>query len=173
MDLKETDLRSITRDSDTCVTSVVVDLGYDEKGHPLKVTWLVSGQSQLQPIDSSLSIRRWLLTSYMSNATDFEHDSAYAFRLPLVAVELKAVWYHNAHFTALIQPYDEEDFHVPLPGYNPLEHPDTEKCDRCTGEQAHLIVPEGFYVPPFEKELFKLVAGRPVEVSIGPVRKEQ
>lgn len=175
MELKETDLRSISRDSATCRTTVTVDMGYDEKGRMLKVRWLIAGQGQLQPIDSSLSIRRWLLTSYLDNATDFEHDSAYAFRLPLVAVELKAVWWHTLHIDALVQPYDPEDFHVPLPGYNPLEHPDTEPCqaEQCRGKQAHLIVPEGLYVPPLEMELFNLVAGRPVEVTIGLAREEE
>lgn len=174
MELQETDLRGISRDSDTCRTTVTVDMGYDENGREKLVKWIVAGQGQLDKLDGHRRVQRWWLRSYLDNATDFEHDSAYAFRLPLLAVEFKAVWWHQVHFNALINPNEPDDFHVPLPGYNPLEHPKTEQCpeERCQGEHAHLIVPEGMYVPPFEPELFKLVAGRPVEIVIGQPHPE-
>lgn len=110
---------------------------------------------------------------------DFEHDSAYALKLPLVGVTFNTATYHTAKFTAWVDPNDVEGFHVPPPGYNPMEHP---KIHHCSGvydpkkEQyckwgdgkPHIIVPQGFYVPPVEPKLYQLVRGKKVTVHIGP-----
>jgi hypothetical protein len=76
---------------------------------------------------------------------------------------------------ALVDPGRKEDFHVPLPGYNPFEHPKTEKCPDCTGKDhtPHMMVPEGLYVPPHEPQLFELVKGRVVTITIGQPRPDE
>ena len=165
MELQLTDLRYITRRSDTRRTEVTVHLDWDTK-----FKWLVMGECNLRHNESQTEkIRHWWLDAKMDGGvTDFEHDSASAVRLPLVAVTFGQVFNHRVSVHALVAPNNDfhEDFHVPLPGYNPKQHKDTVKCERCK-DRPHLIVPEGFYVPPFNEELYKLVAGKEVDIYIG------
>jgi len=85
-----------------------------------------------------------------------------------MALELEMVLGHNVFFKALIDPRHEGDFRVPRPGYNPLLHQDTYICtrDECRKHPSgeHPVVPEGFYTPPFDYELFEAVKCRPVQV---------
>jgi hypothetical protein len=185
--VKETDLRSITRDSKRFVCHVTIDLGWTRSGHPWKLQWLTMGQAQIHSQRDN-NDGRWRLEAHLKdNACDFEHDTAYAVRLPLIGLQLGplAVHYSRTHLTAWVDPDagDEtgrhSEFHVPRPGYNPMEHPEASRCEGIYNEtkeqwckwndgKPHVIVPEGFYVPPFDKELYDAVRGKRVEIVIGP-----
>ena len=156
-----TDLRSITRRSDKCVTHV--DL-YDRKECRL-TPWLIFGEAQMRIDEPRYGGRIVWLESYLaSGVTDFEHDSAYALRLSLVGLEFRDIAYHYARFNAIIDP-DGDNFHVPMPGYNPMQEKGALMCEDC--KEPHIIVPEGFYVPRFNRELYAAVKGMTVEISIG------
>ena len=166
MEVKENDLRSITRNSDTCLTTVYWRPG--EAWNRESRKWLLFGEAQLRKCSNDGDMVWWRLASYLKGRTaDFEHDSAFALRIPLVAFEFIYMERHRARFVALVHPGMPDEFHVPLPGYNPLEHLLTHPCPTCTDGDAHLIVPEGLYVPPFEPELYKAMAGRVVDITIG------
>jgi hypothetical protein len=176
----ETDLREISRESDICSTVVRLSLDWNrDDARPPVIDWLKFGQANLRrQIDSSHDGRYRLEAYLKEGVTDFEHDSAYALRLPLVGVQLSTlpVLYHNTILVGWVdsaQDEDYEDFHVPRPGYNPMKHPEAHICksEYCKRDEEHIIVPEGFYVPPFDQELFDFVKGKRVEIIMGPVRK--
>jgi len=170
MKVSQVDLRSITRESDKIATSVMIV----PSRHADKKKWLLFGEAQLSDRgNSSDGIKRWELRSYLKGATDFEHDSAYALVLPLICVTFIWVYYHNTRLSAIVDPTlgPHDDFAVPEPGYNPLEHEKTVKCTEC--EPNHLIVPEGLYIPPDNPELYKKVSGKEVQIEILMPREDQ
>lgn len=168
----ETDLRAITRDTDKCRT--VVALYLDDY---TRTSWLRFGQAQLS--SERLAGQYRLEARMTEGVTDFEHDSAYALRLPLIGVQLDGsfVRYHTTYLIGWIDPNAEEDFHVPDPGYDPAKLQDAYRCRdaRCLRDNpdGHIIVPEGYYVPPSNPHLYKLVAGKRVEIAIGPAWPER
>jgi len=171
----ETDLRNITRRSDRLKTVVRIHLNWETKRD-----WLVLGETQIRAQKDGGGDGRWRLEAYLGKGvTDFEHDSAYAVRLPLIGLQLGplAVSYHRTELFAWVDPNEDPafspDFRVPRPGYNPMTHPDIHVCKTkgCLEDnpKGHIIVPQGFYVPPFDAELYEAVRGKKVEISIGPV----
>jgi hypothetical protein len=183
MIVEETDLRDITRDSKRLVCTVTIDLGWAEDGRTNKLCWLRFGQVQIRKGHKAGEYR--LEAHLKDNACDLEHDTAYAVRLPLVGLQLDdlVVNYSQTHFVAWVNPDVDEgfsDFHVPRPGYNPMKHEDAWLCDGIYDEKKkkyckwnegkpHVILPEGFHVPPFDKELYRAVRGKKVEIVVGPV----
>jgi hypothetical protein len=167
--VQETDLREITRYPELCLTEVYVQLTRDRQS---RVKWLICGQSKLIPQHDRRD-GRWRLEAYLpEGVTDFEHDSGYAFKLPLIGIEFEMVDYHQATFHGWVDPSnDHEDFRVPRPGYNPMKHPKAVTCKPskyCEGN--HVIVPEGFWAgPPSDVELWNVVKGKKVEILISPV----
>jgi hypothetical protein len=163
--IEPTDLRGITRQSKSRLTIVSINLGYDEKGYQQKIDWLKFGSASL--LRGNPDKNRWDLKAYLSDgAKDFEHSSAYALILPLVGVTFEMVTDHMLHLNAWVDPcLTLGNFHVPRPGYNPLEDLSTKMCKTC--EKRHPIVEN--YIPPFDIDLYRAVAGRPVEIVIGPV----
>jgi len=160
-----TDLRPITRDADKCRTVVTIHLDWQTKEK-----WLEFGQAQIRfQQESRPSDGRHRLEARMTaGVTDFEHDSAYALRLPIVGLTFQGTDYHQTHFTAWVDPNEaDHDFHVPRSGYNPMRHKDAWKCKECKGKESHIIVPEGFYVPPYDAELYEVVRGKRIEILIG------
>lgn len=191
--IKETDLRPITRDSKRLMCTVTMELGYTRDGYTRRVTWLQFGEcnirSQRDRVDG-----RWRLEAHLANnACDEEHDTAWALKLPLIGLQLGAlaVDYSRTHFVAFVDPdagpergSSSGDFHVPRPGYNPMKHPEATICEgiynktknqycKWNNKKKHVIVPGGFYVPPFDKELYEAVRGKRVEIVIGPVLKDE
>jgi len=170
-----TDLRSITRRSDTCHTVVTIHLDWETK-----IKWLEFGEANIRSQRDN-NDGRWSLNAYMGGGvTDFEHDSAYALQLPLIGLRLGslAILYHQTRLDAWIDPDAadkfSQDFRVPRSGYNPMGHKDAHVCKQCKDEsKGHVIVPEGFYVPPFDLELYQAVRGKRVEILIGPTFKEE
>lgn len=180
--VKETDLRGITREPDKLFCLVTIHLGWASSGE-VKVDWLKLGQVSLVRVGKT----GWRLEAHLKdNACDFEHDTAYALKLPLIGLELDdlAIYYSRAHFVAWVHPdaapgrSSSGDFHVPRAGYDPTKHADAIVCDGVYNEkkkkyckwndgEKHVIVPEGFYVPPFDRELYRAVRGKKVEIVIG------
>ena len=157
------DLRAVTRQSDRYMTTVRL-----HRDHFRSKEWIVMGQARLVARYRSQGPTIWTFDAYLTEGvTDFEHDSAYAIRIPLVGVEFRSVYYGQTEVIAAIDPMDFEGFHVPPPGYNPMKHPDAHECKSEHCEEPHVIVPEGNYVPPNNVELFKMVRGRFVEITFG------
>jgi len=103
----------------------------------------------------------WILKAYLKNAKDFEHDGAFALRLPLIGVTFEAIYANQTHMYGWVRPDDHEDFNVPTSSsYNPFLN--ATVCDQC--EEKHYVVPEGFYVPPFDRGLYETVKGRKVQL---------
>jgi len=161
-----TDLRSITRRSKLCLTRVFVDT--PSKEH---VPWLVLGESRVET-QRERHDGSWRLSAFLGGGvTDVEEDSAYALRLPLVGLFFERVSYQSSHLTAWVDPNAGptgfERFHVPRPGYDPAKLPNAWMCETC--KPSHPIVPEGYYVPPFDPELYRIVRGARVEIEVGVV----
>lgn len=158
------DLRPITRSSDRLVTRVQLNIDFN------KSDWLLFGMSDLRFHEN---LKQWSLQAYLDGgATDFEHDSAYAIRLPLVGLHFDSLFYHQPRFTAWVDATNPRDFNVPTAGYDPRKMEGAHRCKTCTGKESHVIVPEDFYVPPFDPALFNMVKGQRVEITIGFVSEE-
>lgn len=158
--INETDLRSITRRSDRCKTTV--NLVYRGDHTP----WLVFGEAHMNLEHTPARLQSYLPVG----VTDYEHDSGWALSLPLIGVTFKHVWYHMVVIQAYVAPHRSNEFNVPNPGYNPVEL--AEKCPTCTGKDAHLMVPEEYYLPKANLELYKVVSGREVEIRISTLSEE-
>ena len=129
---------------------------------------------------SQCSIRRferhdrevWQVSSYLLNATDFEHDPARVLSFEVVGLKYTGTDYGRTSVSAWIKSDSVEDFRVPPPDYNPLTHKDVEKCKGkryCKRGEPHLILPEGFYLPKPNVELFEQVRGSFIELTTGQV----
>jgi hypothetical protein len=160
------DFRKITRPGSITTVNVTIDY--------TRCPWLLFGQCYLRQNDGA-NKGNWRLGAYLADATDFEHDSAHALSFPLIGVHVTAADYGTTHIQGWIdpQPRWSEDFCIPPKGYDPRKHPDAEMCPQCKGKkgsenQRHIMVPEGFYSPPKNPELFKQMRGLKVEIDIGP-----
>lgn len=163
--VETTDLRSITRGSEKVRTTVKL---YGDDGWS-KDTWLVLGECHIRPVRDHFD-GRWTFSAYLpEGVTDFEHDSAYAIKLPLTGLTFEGVEYGDTTLFAWVAVYESEDFRVPDPGYNPMQHPEAQRCTSCK-KNKHLIVPEGFFVPPANQTIFEKVRGRKIQITIGPNR---
>lgn len=169
--IEAVDLRSITRHSDRCFTHVRLFPDWDPSN---RVDWLVFGMASVTAKERQRT--HSLEARMIAGVTDVEHDSAYALKLPLIGLQFQDLFvsYHTTHLVAWVDPNaDERTFRVPTVGYDPTKHPKARLCkDKyCLPAypNGHMIVPEGHYLPPFDKELFKLVAGKKVEITIGSV----
>lgn len=169
-----TDLRGITRNSKFCKTVIwVITDPWDRS----RVEWILCGESRLCPQkDSSRSDGRWRLEAYLTaGVTDFEHDSAYAFKLPLIGVQFDGVSYGRITVQAWIDPNeDPEDVGIPLPGYNPMNLPEAFTCKEKSCGKPHRIIPEGYYGgPPADPKLYEALRGKKVEILFSPVFPEE
>ena len=164
------DLRAITRNSDKLTTRIYLC----DEFHTGQRLWMTLGECKLmRPIERSPM--RWWLAAYLTGgATDFEHDSAYALRLPLLALHFDMWEMGQAWFYAIIDPNDADAFRVPPPGYNPMGHKESYTCEEghCKKE-PHIVVPEGLYVPPHDPKLYSKVACRPVLITIGVTHEKE
>ncbi len=157
-----TDLRNITRKSDRVWTRVTV-LGGKE------IPWLLFGEARIRHFDDD----KWQLAARLPvGVTDFEHDSGYAFGMGLIGLQYKGTQSGLTTVTAYVDPSNLEDFRVPLPGYNPMTEPEAKTCQTCPNH--HIIVGESRWAgPPSNRQLFKVVAGRKLEILMGLVQIEE
>lgn len=163
MQIEETDLTGITRDPQEAITEVYIH----EDRYARPQLWLKFGQAQLRNEESFC----WLSAYMMSGVTDWEHDSAYALRLPLIGVQFESVYYHKTKITAWVDPSNPDEFHVPTPGYDPTMLDEASLCSEC--DEPHMMVPPGYYVPPFDKKLYEKVKGKRLTIYIGPNWKKE
>lgn len=167
------DFRKLSRSEKEILTTVTLFTDYE------RTEWIKLGEISFRESGNRDASGVWSLGAYLANATDFEHDSAHLLKMELVGVQLTAVKYGQTRFVGFIRADYEDGFRVPGPDYNPLTHKDAKVCkgtkkDYCkwADNKPHMIVPEGFYVPPANAELFNIVRGRRVEVVTGPIQKE-
>jgi len=166
------DFRALSRNSKKIRTSIVLWSDYAQS------EWIQLGEIMFRENGDRNSRGTWLLGAYLSNATDFEHDAAWLFKMELIGVRFTSCEYGQTSFEGWIKPDNSEDFRVPSPDYNPLKHKDATKCggtakEYCKRGEPHVIVPEGFYIPPENPELFNIVRGRRIEVTTGLYCKEE
>lgn len=166
--LEYTNLNDITRNSDVAITLVTIQPDYRKFREAFR--WLEFGEAELRN-DERIC---WLDARLTAGVTDFEHDSAHALRLPLIGLTFQHLWYQNAYFKAWVNPNDPDGFRVPRAGYNPMKLPDAYTCesDYCK-EEPHIVVPEGYYCPPYDEELYEAVRGAELEIIIGLRHKEK
>ncbi len=127
--------------------------------------WITLGYTRFSLIDNVVQ-GYGLLDGYMANdATDSEEDPARVLRLPLATLPTGSYFYGAAEVTAMVVS-DPSNFRVPPNGYNPLAHPETVVCRAC--KPRHPIVPEGFYLPPFDEAIYNAARGRIVRISFSP-----
>lgn len=170
--VEKTDLRAITRNP-RAHTQIYI-ARRDAEGRRDRKLWLEFGE--LSRIWRREDDGRVLLGTYLGfGATDFEHNSAYVLRLPVIGMQFADLRYHMTIFNAWVDPDGQDEFRVPSPGYNPLTHPKAMRCDPCPyNDPPHTIVPEGLYGgAPFNPELFRAVAGCPIQIHIGVRRDEE
>lgn len=165
------DYRPLSRGFDKVSTTITLRTDCNQS------EWIKLGEIQFR---ENSHRGTWQLGAYLANATDFEHDSAHLLRMELVGVTFTAVEYGQTSFHGFIRADEEEHFRVGGPDYNPLKHEKTKECKgtrrsycKCADGKPHPIVPEGFYVPPFNAELFNTVRGRRIEVITGPIVQEE
>jgi hypothetical protein len=133
-----------------------------------RTEWIRCGEIDLFERDSHHHKGVWQLKAFLDKVTDFEHDSASAFRFELVGVEFNHITYGGTTLSGWIKAGDPEAFRVsPDPNYNPLLLKGTTKCRQCKGKDSHLIVPEGYYIPPIDEDFYNLCSGRKVEIRTG------
>lgn len=159
------DLCYLCRDADRCLTRVRVKHAWDRAKD---FEWLRLGAVSIVR-RSQYESGRWILQARM-DATDFEHDSAYVIRLPLVGLQLDslAVHHHSTHLVAWVDSNDTDEFNVPEVGYDPARAKGSSTCREC--DPSHRIVPSGCYVPKFDAELFERVRGKQLEIYIETLR---
>jgi len=150
------DLRPYSRRSKKCSTKVYVHgLGSNP------TLWIEAGEARLnmksnRPGEADLSV-------YWDGVVDQDHKSAYILILPLIGIRLMEVINHTTGLEAWIDPNNFDGFRVPSPGY---VYPGlTQPCKFCAVRSKHQMGP---YIPPPNKELFREMRGRKVEIQIGP-----
>jgi len=156
------DLTGVTRPG--VVTSITLD------GYP-RSEWIRCGVVVLQ----QQSRGPWRLGARAKEGvTDFEHDSAWIFQLPLVGVSLDMIDMGTVFVTGYIAG-DMGDFRVPAAGdYNPAQHPEASLCrgEHC-GMGAHPIVPEDLWAgPPADEKFWRKLVGRKLDIRIWVARGE-
>jgi hypothetical protein len=173
--VQEIDLRGICRDSakQGC-TVAILDDNFEFR------PWLYLGMAELDKVDSDRRLGdRWMLKARLGaesarrgDPTDFEHDGAYACCLPLVSAVLHRIGHGATTVAAYIDSersprFMAQNFRVPTSAdYDPRKHPDARDCEiKDCHDKKHVIVPEGFYMPPYDASLHELVRGRRVQIQ--------
>jgi hypothetical protein len=172
-----TDLRDITRHAE--LSNALIQVGYES--YSVHHTWLRCGLLNVntnERMPGQVELRSYL----GRGATDFEHDSAYAFCFKVIGWQFVSIdRYSIVEFTGWIVPRGEaEDFRVPNPGYNPFEGQYQgadgrgEDIYMCSGEQGECKWADGKehavvdYLPPANPELYEKLKGLPIRVTISP-----
>ena len=159
-----TDLRSITRNSDRGRGVVLL---HSYRASDAK-TWLVFGEGNVRQ-SHWRDFQTHTLTARMTvGVRDREGDSAYALQLTLIGLSSPEIIDGITLMRGWIDPNESAEFRVPRPGYDPTKMPET----RVIGPRdavPTIVVPDQYWLPPFDLALFKAVRGRPVELRFGTV----
>jgi hypothetical protein len=157
-----TDLRAITRNSDRVRGVVILKSRLSEP-----ITWLVFGEGNLDKGHWDDFTTHTLTVRMTAGVTDREGDSAYAIQLPLIGMSSPEVIDGLTVARGWIDPNRSSDFRVPRPGYDPTKLP-LARVDQRESEPT-IVVPDEYWLPPFDMPLFKAVRGLPVELRFGTV----
>ena len=157
--LEALDLRAVTRDSNRAFCYIQLDA--DHEGMK---PWIECGRIEIQSRGEKFPQLLAARADY--GVTDFEHDSAYIFRIPVVGVRLDMVYQGGTTLVCWIAG-DADDLRVPTSSdYDPTKLPGAFRCTDC--EKHHDMVPEGAYAgPPPDPKLFALLVGRRLEIRFG------
>lgn len=138
-----------------------VEISDDHFGSRVK-PWMYLRQTRLRPMGGG-DCERWRFSAFLTDATDNEHDSAYAMTISLVGLRFLYADYVVV-WAGFVEPTTAAYCRVPPVGYNPAADPKARVCDRC--DEKHVVVP--YYQPPVDLELFQLVRGRLVRIYMAP-----
>lgn len=156
------DLTSVTRPG--AVTSIMLD-DYE------RIEWIRCGVTVVQRRDR----QPWRLGARArEGVTDFEHDSAWIFQIPLVGVALDMIDMGTVFVTGYIAG-DPGDLRVPTSAdYDPARHPEASLCDgRHCGMGSHPIVAPDYWAgPPADEKLWRRLVGRRLDIRIRPGKLE-
>ena len=132
------DMRKYTRDAKTTETNISIVMDYQQW------PWIKAGTCQLS---SRKSDHRpvWDFGARLLNATDFEHDSAYAFKIALIGVEFEMLHGGTFWFHGWIDAADPTDFCMYPPGVDPYADAAPCKARECK-TSPHRIVER--FAPP-------------------------
>lgn len=154
----DVDLTPITRlreGSDKALTLVYLEVDYKPK------LWFKCGEVNIHPKpngDYGFSAR------LPYGVTDVEHDGAYAFNIPIIAVNFEFVSNGHVKLDAYIKPpqdqYGWEDFHFPK---KLIDLESAEMCSYC--EEPHPIVD---YLPKANTELYRKLQGKKITIYLEP-----
>lgn len=153
------DLRNISREGPTC-TLISVDTPYNMESRDK--LWIVANTVEIQLSDRNPG-EAIISSRLISGATDFEHDSGYAFSFDVIGLNFVSCYHGTPEFKAYIKPGLDlymEKFQIPPASYNPV--PDADMCKEC--EEPHPIVP---YLPDHNMELYQLLNGRRIGIRMG------
>lgn len=155
------DLRRFSRDSDRVLTQIRV-----EDDALSLIPWLTLGEISLTHDRSGSYTLRAPLSG---GATDEEHDTADLLRIELIGLRFDCVYRGLSVFEAYIRPpgaYNHDNFRVPAEDFKMSG----KFCSWCpaNGRPPHLITD---YLPPHNKELSSLLAGRRIEIWTGAARE--
>jgi len=171
--IEHIDLTGVTRDADDFYCQIMIDTGNYSGGGSRK-PWITCGRIKLQFPDSRGARPAILSARAGYGITDFEHDSAYIFQIPVVGFEVSFVENGMVYAECVIGG-EPDDLRVPTKaGYDPTK---LEGADVCTSESCkkpHGIVPEGYYAgPPTSEEIWRSLVSRKLEIVFGPKSKDK
>ena len=166
-DLKPIDLRLISSDSNRVFTQIQFEddelreiiYASDQDG---RRPWLTFGECSIY----NESRMCYLGARILDGIKDYEHDTPYVVRIHLIGLSYRFTSGHISHFEANLTT-DPKDILIHEPDFDPLKVLGLGECDQC--EDKHLVLPEGYFVPPVYK-LARLVAGRRVSIMMGSLR---
>lgn len=168
--IEHIDLRAVTRDSDRFVCEIRLDTGDYSKNGPLK-PWITCGRIGVQFPERRGSRPATLSARAAYGVTDFEHDSAYIFKIPVSGWEVSFID-NGMVFAGCVIVGDAEDLRVPTkPGYDPTKLDGAAVCKDKHCDKPHGIVPEGYFAgPPCSESVWRNLVGRRLEIIFGPTR---
>ena len=163
----EIDLRGISRDAKHVETRIYLHDGSWRASE--KKLWIRVGSVEIRRHDEG---ERWSLVAYHTNATDFEHDSVYILRLPLIGLAFEMSTEIMSFLHAWVDPNISDWFNVPQVGYDPLKWAAAKPPTTCMAcKPKHPVVADGLYLPSFNKTTYHLTMGRRVSIELSRVVK--
>lgn len=143
-------------------TTIIVCADY--KSH----AWIHTGDIEINEHPQTHQRGLWTIEAKRYGVTDAEHDTAVMFRFMLGGAAFSMASGGRVWIDGFIAGDDPERFRVPQPEWDQLEG--AVKClsSHCKTENAqHLIVDNGKYIPPPNRELFDMLRGLRVEIITG------
>jgi hypothetical protein len=134
-----------------------------------KETWIETGNLKISSSGEGSLLRR-TVESQLDSVCDPEHDPCKAFSFSVIGLQFVFSMSATMLFEGVIDP--TRAFCVPGPDYDPAKT-HGEPCSHCKGDEAHLLVPDGFYMPPKNPELFRQMAGKTIEIWIYSYKEEE